>query len=114
MKTISITNMHITNVFQRIPLPQREFIDIYFELQGHPYCLRTDEELGLYKPVAIYHEFEDECVFCGKSTNGSLCLTLIKQPHLNDLFQRLIQIPSIRLEWLFIPHEERGNEDENI
>ena len=93
--------MHITDVYQHIP--QRNLIDIYFKLQGNLYCLRTRKRDKVYELVTVYHEFKHKCEYCGKRGNGSICEDLEDQ--IVDLFHHLIEHPSIRLEWLFIPYK---------
>lgn len=67
-------------------------IKIYFLINGVAYSLRVRMVNGFFKPQYVSH------------LNYSVCDSF--EPYVLDLFYELIQFPSIRLEWLYIPHVE--------
>lgn len=73
-----------------------------FEIDGFPYNLFTKKNKnGTYYPNDIVHFGNNaSCPYCEK---GELVCSQLKT-QLRELFHRLIEHPSIRLEWLYINH----------
>ena len=81
-------------------------IDIYFRANGQRFYLFLMKPDSVYRPRGIAHDTDECCVFCQKDQRkNSNCEVL--QPYLNNLYHRLVEHPSIRLEWLYISHDER-------
>ena len=80
-------------------------IELSFSANSFPYCLWIEKEKELLEPTLIFHDSNvQSCPYCGKLGGATVCETLT--PHKDELFQTLIQAPSIRLEWLYLPHKE--------
>ena len=75
---------------------------IRFSINGFRYHMHLHQDAnGRTYPTNIYHLDEDKtCTYCENPTLFCLNLTEYQEP----LFHRLIEFPSIRLEWLFIDH----------
>lgn len=96
-----VGNLNIQNVIQT--KRNEQTIDISFTIDGEEYTLRTLSEEGIFYPCYIYHNSNNRCVACLEKTAGkSTCYPF--SFHRHDLFYLLIEHPSIRLEWLYIPH----------
>ena len=98
-----LEELTLSNVYQEIPLST--IIDIYFCLENAPYLLRTLKDSGVYKPLEVCHKMNERCDYCGSQEYGGYCSALDSQAE--NLFNRLVEYPSIRLEWLYLPYEER-------
>lgn len=80
-------------------------IELRFSLNAFPYSLWIESVEGLFQPTAVFHDSEiHPCPYCGKVGSLTVCENLLS--HQQVLFQTLIQVPSIRLEWLYLPHKE--------
>lgn len=98
---INVNELSITNVWQEYWLEKS--IDIKFELPTGRYELHLSQNReGIYFPNEIYHLKNDQdCPYCDGNEAGCIGLKI----HKKELFYRLIEFPSIRLEWLYLPHE---------
>lgn len=98
--------VEFSDVFQR----QHRFLNdnmfIYFSVQDYPFRLSL-EKRDAYQPIRVAHESRFACPFCNTAFKGMTCEPL--DYHSNELFRRLIEHPSIRLEWLFLEHSERND-----
>ena len=97
---INIHDLDIANVTQNYYDETR--IDINFYLINSHYQLHVRKnEKGVFQPFNIYHiKKTGKCLYCDGSEGGCRGLGM----HINELFLRLIEFPSIRLEWLYLPH----------
>lgn len=99
---IDVEKLTITNVIQK--WWNNDSIDITFTLNDFRYQLhiRKDQE-GVFYPLTIFHISETSlCSHCNNEQTVCKGLKMYKE----DLFYHLIQYPSIRLEWLYIPYAE--------
>ena len=94
-----VETLNITNVYQKKKYDRR--MAIYFTIEGFHYRLYAEkQEYGIFYPTDVLHqEHRRECNYCDKVT---ICPGL--KVYLLELFHRLIEHPSIRLEWLYINH----------
>lgn len=107
MKQTFVDTLPITDVHQE------EFrdllvwkIDIYFTMKNQRFSLvMMDDDDEVLKPWAVYHESDQICPFCQKKELNKICLHL--EEHSTAFFRRLIEYPSIRLKWLYLPYEEK-------
>jgi len=97
--------MEFSDVFQR-PHRSDDKISIYFSVQDYPFRLAL-EKLDGYQPLRVAHESILACPFCSTKFKGMTCKPL--DYHSSELFKKLIEQPSIRLEWLFLEHSERSD-----
>ena len=100
----SFENLEIDNVRQeRFELDEGR-IDIEFNMKGFPYYLIVEQNaVGVFQPYEVRHKSDELCMSCKKTRcNWVKCEILCA--HKRTLFDRLIQFPSIRLEWLYIDH----------
>lgn len=105
MEPIYIEHVVFTRVFQKKREDNR--IDIYFMIQDQQFQLVTAKNReSLYKPITLFHDSIEPCQFCQLADMTTTCLPLRQQIYV--LFWRLIEQPSIRLEWLYLPHVEKG------
>jgi len=98
---IDVEELTITNISQKYW--NKTGIDITFKLNNEWFELhvRKDKE-GVFHPDEIYHlsGITPDCTYCdGYKVE---CSELRK--YKKDFFERLIQMPSIRLQWLYLPH----------
>ena len=98
-------NVHINNIKQR--RINEENMVLTFSMNGLPYTLTIKKREGLFVPLALFHEFDEICPNCLKLGTIKHCWYKDKK----KLFYYLIKQPSIRLEWLYIPHEQEVEED---
>lgn len=77
-------------------------IRIHFTADGLSYRLivSKDRQDKYFTPQRVEHEIK-HCPLCN-NRNKYHCDGFSR--HIDDLFQRLIQYPNIRLEWVFLPH----------
>lgn len=99
----SINHIVFTDVYQEFPFDDR--IDIHFTVDTQSYFLEMYKTQDAYRPSSVWHYEGQLCSFCHKRS-AKQCEPLRSQ--LNELYQALIEHPSIRLEWLFLPHQKRG------
>lgn len=101
MDQLNVDDLKITNVSHEQTTFFKNFI-IRFEIDGIEYRLHTEgSTAGTVYPFNIIHQSEDnDCNYCDKSSKQ--CRALSK--YQDELFHRLIEHPSIRLEWLYIHH----------
>lgn len=101
MMGLNINELNITNVsHQKLSEYLNEF-DIAFEIDGVPYRLYAVGATKPVRPIHIEHLDEDSlCTYCKKPSD--FCEKLAENK--KELFHRLIEQPSIRLEWLYINH----------
>ena len=107
MKSEFVDNLDISDVHQQ------EFrdslvwkIDIFFTMKDQRFSLvLLDDDDERLKPWAVYHKTDQFCPFCQKKELNKICLPLEK--HVSAFFRQLIEFPNIRLEWLYLPYEER-------
>ena len=95
-----IESLKIQNVRQSATDEDRIFI--YFTIQDYCYYLflqQNDE--GIFIPKRIDHFTNDKCPLCHSHYKYMKDCSILDD-HNNELFQRLIEYPSIRLEWLFL------------
>ena len=98
---MNIHELNITSISYRKPEHLNGFV-LEFKIDGFQYSLFTNKkENGTIYPKAIVHiDNNSSCLYCEKG--GIVCPKL--QTHREKLFHRLIEHPSIRLEWLYIDH----------
>lgn len=77
-------------------------IELTFCINGLPYSLSIEEEEDFFVPWALFHEFNEMCPICRRAGKTMNC----RYGDIKKLFYYLIKQPSIRLEWLYLPHEE--------
>ena len=95
-------DFNLYNVYQE---KDYNIIRIYFSMNEMNYSLSVlDSRDAGYHPWNVWHESNQPCPFCQESNEESTCLPL--KEHKQQLFHQLIALPNLRLEWLFIPHEE--------
>lgn len=96
MNPLSIEELPITNVSQE--RVNEYTVSIHFFLKNSLYKLILKEHQdGFFHPFTLSHD-RIECPYCNDYYECEL------ERDNATLFQRLIQIPSIRLEWIFIKH----------
>ena len=81
------------------------FFDVYFSINEVEYAVRVQSMFGFFKPRFVIHTHlgYENCVACQqKAEYGSVCDSF--EPFIVDLFHALIDMPSIRLHWLFLNH----------
>ena len=90
---------------------QDNAVHIFFRIEGFSYYLYILEEKGVFSPRYADHKdlqtlygFDNRnegrnCPLCGLEDDGMECSEL--DVHINDLFQYLISLPTIRLHWVF-------------
>lgn len=98
-----IEKMNITNVHERKVTERR--LDIYFTIENREYQLIVIKHLpsNKFEADSIYHNDDDDegaCSFC--RNEKAYCSTL--NTYRDFIFKRLIEHPSIRLKWLYLPH----------
>jgi len=90
-------------------------IYINFVIDGYDFELSVNKNhSGYYEPSTLWHleETEKICPFCRLCTGDGNCSALtVAQDARNQLFHRLIQHNSIRLNWLFTPHNSRESKE---
>lgn len=99
---LNIDEQDITNVSHyKLDYLQPGYV-IEFKINGFRYKLHTDkQENGAIFPHHIVHiDQTTDCNYCDNDTY--YCYGLMD--HRNELFHRLIEFPSIRLDWLYINH----------
>lgn len=102
MAQLNVSELNIMNVTQyKLKRSASGFI-IVFTIDGVSYRLRVEEqEDGKIYPIKIMHDWlSGGCKYCDEPSYYCHELMNYKQ----ELFHRLIQFPSIRLEWLYINH----------
>ena len=78
-------------------------IDIFFTMKNQDFSMLVlKQDDGIFYPYSVYHLTDSACLFCQEKYQGGSCS--ISKNKVNKLFRRLIQIPSIRLEWLYVPY----------
>lgn len=98
-KQLDIKNVETVKIYDWL-------MEIYFEIGEQTYILSVEskEENGIFYPREVAHEGNGEaCVYCDVCSGNTRCNTF--SGRINRLFQHLLTFPSIRLEWLYIPHE---------
>lgn len=84
---------------------------VYFRLNHKKYSIVVWQDAeGLFRPWNVYHESNKRCPFCDTKDKKGTCWTLKKQ--VSPLFRRVVESPSVRLEWLYIPHDTKGLEED--
>lgn len=98
---IDVYELSISNVWQEYFLETS--IDIKFELPTGKYELFLSQyREGVYYPAEIYHITNiPQCPYCDGQRIHCEGLRNYKK----ELFRRLIEHPSIRLEWLYLEYE---------
>lgn len=80
----------------------------YIKDQSYYLFVARTSETEKYYPRTVFHLghlLNSECQFCGNEMKfNTECYEF--RDYLDELFQRLISFNSIRLKWLFLPHEE--------
>jgi len=85
-------------------------IQIFFSLGEESFMLRiyqpTDSETKRsFGPVSHQMEWDGKpCNICGKSRIRGFCKELSRLSTREELFQALIDEPTIRLNWIFLEH----------
>lgn len=100
MERTVVDRLTITNVWQKRVNEKR--IDIHFTIEDMDYYLTVMNIDNTYKPWAVYHNSVAICSFCRKRVSLTFCDGLGFDPL--HLFHRLIEFPSIRLEWLYLKY----------
>lgn len=98
-----INGLKIKNIKQSdLQLDGRIFLS--FDIDSYPYFLSLfKNNQGVFEPRGVYHDSEDRCPLCQSENRQYLgCDPFFPEKH--ALFLRLIEHPSIRLKWLYIPH----------
>lgn len=84
------------------------YVKIVFELNGFPYRINViKNEKGTFEPSPVRHynfKVNETCLLCNKSSSQMEPCSAFFRKRIT-IFHRLIEQPSIRLEWLYIPHE---------
>ena len=82
----------------------KEVIALFFTANDLPYSLWISCRSGVFYPQFVIHHSNECCPFCDSDQQAEKhCFPLTEQRI--SLFHRLINDPSIRLEWLFLKHE---------
>ena len=102
MKVSSIEQLEFHNVHMS-KSKNEAVICIHFKLDWQEFFVRIVREDHVYVPHEVLHEEKQRCVVCDDGHNSYVCSFLNKSK--NNVFQKLIEFPNIRLEWLFIPYE---------
>lgn len=99
---MNINELAITNVTHYKSNYSKNGYVIRFKISDFVYRLyMRGEDDGIVHPNRIVHADQiDDCAYCKKTTQYCPGLTTYMQ----ELFHRLIEFPSIRLEWLYINH----------
>jgi len=98
---MKIDELNIVNVSQSKVKSMENGIVITFQVDSFRYNLYTLEKDGMFNPYHLVHLDENsDCTLCENGSN--YCKELMK--YKQELFHRLIEFPSIRLEWLYINH----------
>lgn len=104
MSQTFIESLDITNVYQR-EMDEGEY-NIHFTINELSYFLKVQERSrdNLVIPMWVCHEERDYCSLCDREfkVTGEWCKKFNK--YRDEIFHRLIEFPSIRLEWLYIHH----------
>lgn len=83
----------------------QSLITIHFKIEEVPYRLHVyGDKFGVFQPFEISHSSDDFCRLCKKEHKKRRICSILDE-HTTGIFQQLIQHPSIRLEWLYIPYE---------
>lgn len=98
MTTPFIDELSICNVTQETK--RKDQINIMFSIGNENYWMPVIAKDGVFIPAALFH-MSNMCLYCETARPGSDCSLAAKR---DVIFDILIQYPSIRLEWLFIPH----------
>lgn len=79
-------------------------IHLDFSIGDREYALVLLNENGddTFSPARVYHRLSQKCSLCKKHGQYSNCEWFT--PHLHALFHKMIELPSIRLKWLYIDH----------
>lgn len=103
MHVVSLDSLVFSHVWQQTSLHTNDRIKISFTTAGYAYLLTVENIHNVFTPTFVSHNDARSflCPFC-QTHSVHACTSLI--PHSKDLFIRLIQEPSIRLHWLFLPH----------
>lgn len=99
---LKVNELRITNVsYRELKYIARSLV-LTFEIDGFRYNLHAKEnEDGMVHPIKINHlDKASRCKHCEDGLTG--CYQLMK--YQKELFHRLIEFPSIRLEWVYIDH----------
>ena len=101
MEQLNVDDLNITNISHEQTTFFKNFI-IRFEIDGVGYRLHTEvSKEGMFYPFNLIHQHDDNrCNYCDRSSKSCRELAKFQQ----ELFYRLIEHPSIRLEWLYIDH----------
>lgn len=93
--------MNISNV-SHYKLSSNDGFFLYFTIDGNRYNLHTIVRGdGKFCPTDVYHlASSTTCTYC---TKGSAKCPGLTEKRI-EVFHRLIEHPSIRLEWLYIDH----------
>lgn len=101
MMNLNIDELNILNVAYREAIHLMNTFNIVFTIDESSYVLYAEQGLdGLFYPTCIEHLKGKKCPYC--ETNSRACLGF--SGFKKELFHRLIEHPSIRLEWLYIDH----------
>ena len=104
MNTSFIDQLDITNIHQIHKDEDR--INIHFTSNEQVLTLTVQQVNGFFIPWGVYHTFDEKCRICGYE-NKFVCSGLSDDEDMNDLFSQLIEHPSLRLEWLYIPYKRK-------
>lgn len=77
-------------------------VDIFFTVEDQAFSIRTLNQQGFYRPTFVYHESLATCPLCRGYGLHSGCSVLLQE--LWQVFLKLVEHPSIRLEWLYLPY----------
>ena len=102
MKKETVNQLAFQDVYQKNIRDDR--IEIHFNLNKSSYYIVIDRKEDQFEPWGVFHNKEKTervCTHCD-NTSKHLCMTL--DDHVETIFYRLIELPNIRLEWLFIPY----------
>ena len=99
---MNIAELTIANVSQRESVYFTNVFYITFEIDGFGYSMFIKQAAdGLIHPQSIDHLIQNgTCKYC--KNRSTLCPVL--NDYKKELFHRLIDFPSIPLEWLYIDH----------
>mgnify|MGYP001107122063 CR=1 FL=1 len=104
MNQIAIDDLDIQCVTQR--KIDNEMIELSFTIDNFPFLIWVEKKTDVFSPTSLIHFSGNCCPLCGVKDYISICYAFEKR--LPELFHHLIGLPNIRLEWLYIPHEDEN------
>lgn len=79
-------------------------INMTFYIDGFQYTgLNIKNSEGKFYLITAFHVSEKKCPLCLKKENEFGDCGILNT-YKNELFQELIEVSSVRLDWLYLPH----------